>query len=776
MVGYKFTFTILINYDMLKRCIPLLLIAILSQLAIVNLFAVKAYPFPVTITQPDGTLVTVVLHGNEFHHFRTSDDGYLLKANAKGFLTYATLNAAGEVIESDVQAHNLQKRSLTELQFLKSVKKADILQETQSRPLKSNAFKTPSLPQKAFPSTGSPRSLVILVNFSDNSFVTSTPQVAFTNLLNQDSYSTNGGTGSARDYFMASTYGKFSPTFDVVGPYTLPHPLDFYGKNDASGNDTNDIQMVVDACTQAFNKGVDFAQYDTDNDGVVDNVFIYYAGYNEAEHGPANTIWPHRWAVYPASLFPSGSNYTGTVASVTFNGKRVFDYACTSELKGASGSNMCGVGTFCHEFGHVLGLPDYYDTAGTNLNTLNSWDIMDAGNYNNQGRTPPTYSVYDRFFLGYLVPQQESMPANLTLDPIYQGKTPPASTTNQAFLLSATTHNLSGTSPAPPEFFMLEYRQKTGWDTYLPAEGMCIWHIDYDQAAWDNNSPNVYTGTSQTLASHMRVYLVPPTGVGTTPPTTAFTTGSFTPTLWTGTDINRTLTNITKTATNVSFSFMSPTLLTTGSFTGYTTTLGAQSVAQSIDVTARNITGNLNLDFLNSTNFDIKLSTDASWSKNLSLVPVAGTINATVQVRFNPFVTGTLTDQLVLTNPGLTSANFNVSGTSTIGPNSPVIFVGKIDNSLSFSPTKLNSGNTKTINIQTTDLTDNLTLAVSGTDAAMFAVPATTITRDAANATGGFNITITYTPASIGNHSATLTVSGGGLIPAKVITLTGSGI
>jgi len=118
-VGYKFTFTILINYDMLKRCIPLLLIAILSQLAIVNLFAVKAYPFPVTITQPDGTLVTVVLHGNEFHHFRTSDDGYLLKANAKGFLTYATLNAAGEVIESDVQAHNLQKRSVTELQFLK---------------------------------------------------------------------------------------------------------------------------------------------------------------------------------------------------------------------------------------------------------------------------------------------------------------------------------------------------------------------------------------------------------------------------------------------------------------------------------------------------------------------------------------------------------------------------------------------------------------------------------------------------------------------------------
>ena len=164
-------------------------------------------------------------------------------------------------------------------------------------------------------------------------------------------------------------------------------------------------------------------------------LFIYYAGYNEAEHGPANTIWPHRWAVYPAALYPSGSNYAGTVASVTFNGKRVFDYACTSELRGASGSNMCGVGTFCHEFGHVLGLPDYYDTTGSQ-NTLNSWDIMDAGNYNNLGRTPPTYSVYDRFFLGYLIPEQESATANLTLNPIYQGKTPPANTTNQALIIN----------------------------------------------------------------------------------------------------------------------------------------------------------------------------------------------------------------------------------------------------------------------------------------------------------------------------------------------------
>ena len=436
---------------------------------------------------------------------------------------------------------------------------------------------------------------------------------------------------------------------------------------------------------------------------------------------------------------------------------------------------MCGVGTFCHEFGHVLGLPDYYDTSGSSNQTLGSWSIMDYGNYCNLGRTPPVYSVYDRFFLGWLTPEQKNTTAALILNPIYQSTTPPANTINQAFLLSATTHNLTGKNPSPNEFFMLEYRQKTGWDTYLPAEGMCIWHIDFNQTLWDDNSPNDYTGTTQTAASHMHVYLQPLSGSLTTPGT-AFTTGSFTPTLWNGADINRSLNNIAKTATNVTFSFMSPTMSTTGVFTGFTTTLGAQSAAQTITITAMNLPGNLNLNLQTGTNFDIKLSTDIAWSKSLSLIPAAGKIYDSIQVRYSPTLTGTQSDQLVLTNPGVTTSNFNVSGTATIGPNSPVIYAGKIDNSLAFAATKLNVANSKTINVQTTDLTDNLSLVLSGTDAGMFLVSATTVTKDAANGTGGFNITITYTPTAFGNHSATLTISGGGLITSKVINLSGSGI
>ena len=760
---------------MIKRIILVPFVLLLSQLIYLPTYAVKAYPYPLEVKQPDGTSVTIMLHGDEFYHYKTSHDGYLLKTNAKGYLTYATVNTLGEIVESEFIAKDASKRTSPEIKFLKTVNQTSMIQKTQSAPSKVKMMTTQSQPQKVFPLTGSPKSLVILVNFTDTAFVTPAPQTAYTNLLNQVGYSTNGGTGSARDYFMASSYGKFIPTFDVFGPVNLPHPMSFYGKNNTSGNDSNPLQMIIDACAAANTAGLDFTQYDTDNDGVIDNVFVYYAGYNEAEGGPANSVWPHRWGIYPRSIFPTGYNYTGTVASVTFNGKRLMDYACTSELKGNSGTNMCGVGTFCHEFGHVLGLPDYYDTSGMQSNTLGSWSIMDYGNYSNSGRTPPVYSVYDRFFLGWLTPEQESTAASLTLNPIYQGTTPPVNTTNQAFLLSATTHNLIGSNPSPNEFFMLEYRQKTGWDTYLPAEGMCIWHIDFNQTSWTDNVPNNYTGTTQTAASHMHVYLQPLSGSLITPGT-AFTTGSFTPVTWSGTDINRALTNITKTASNISFNFMPARMSSTGTFSGYTTTLGTPSTVQGITFSALNLTDNLNLSFQNSIHYEMKLATDVSWSKSLSIVPVSGSVTETVQVRYNPLATGTQTDQLSISSTGFNPATFSLSGNAILGPNSPVIFVGKIDNTIQFSPTKLYAGYTKKINLQGTDLNSDISLNVTGTDASMFSILPGLITKAAAIGAGGYVFTITYTPASPGNHTATLTISGGGMNPAKVITLTGSGI
>jgi immune inhibitor A len=632
----------------------------LSLFQVINypIQAVQAYPDPIIVTQPDGTTLTVYLKGNEFQHYQTTEDGYLLKQNNDGYYTYATINSSGRIEAGENIACEIKNRTAKTKQFLKTIPSSELLRTKIQGLQKSKMAVTENRPRRAFPVTGSGKSLVILVNFSDNSFLTPNPQTAFTNLLNQDGYSDNGGTGSARDYFMASSYGKFSPNFDVVGPYTLPQTLTYYGANDTAGYDLEAPQLIADACSAANAAGLDFKTYDVDNNGVIDNVFVYYAGYNEAEGAATNTIWPHRWAVQP------GYNYNGTAASVTYDGKVLEDYACTSELKGKSGSNMCGIGTFCHEFGHVLGLPDYYHTAA-NSTTLGTWSIMSSGNYNNQSRTPPTYSVYDRFYLGYLTPSQATTASDLSLSPIYQGKTEPVNTNNQAYLLSATTHNLSGNNPNPTEFFMLEYRKKTGWDTYLPAEGMCIWHIDYNQTAWNDNSPNNYSGTSgsQSPSSHLRVYLQPLIGSSTTPGT-AFSTGSFTPTTWSGTDINRAITAINKTSSEISFKIMG-------------------------------------------------------------------------------------------------------------GTPPPSLMVGKVDNLLQFPNTKTYATKTKTINIKTTSIITPLNLIITGTDAALFSVSSPTLTDTSANAINGVDITINYTPMTAGLHTAVLTISGGGLNPNRIITLSG---
>lgn len=757
-----------INKENIMRIIlKIVVVACAYFIGFQQLYAIKATPHPVTVTQPDGTTLTIRLQGDEFGNYRTTEDGYLLSQNDKGYYVYDLTNT--NIVDKTQQliARDVTKRSANESSLLRSISKADpaTIYAAKAQRAKPTGIQRITKVQKAFPLTGSPKSLVILVNFSDKNYVVSTPQVAYTNLLTQVGYSANGGTGSARDYFMSASMGKFSPTFDVVGPYTLPNNMAFYGKNDSNGDDSNPQQMIIDACTKANDAGLDFTQYDTDNDGMLDNVFVYYAGYNEAEGGPTNTVWPHRW----------------TLADKTtkFDGKTVYDYACTSELNSSTGSNMCGIGTFSHEFGHVLGLPDYYHTTA-NKNTLNDWTIMDSGAYNNNGRTPPNYSSYDRFFLGWLTPQQVNTSDDFTLLPLYQETTIPANTNQQTYLLSATSHNLNGGNPTPKEFFMVEYRKKTSWDTYLPGEGMLIWHIDYDQTAWDNNSPNNYTGTNQTASSHMRVYLQPLSG-NTSTPGAAFTIGAFTPTTWSGTNIGREITAIAKTPSNVTFKLMGgkagPTINVTGSVSEYSTYVGTPSSVQSITVSGTLLTENIALSLTDQSHFDIKLNTDINWGKTVSIPLTGSNASAVVNVRFNPTVSGNFSTILTMQSALAETKTLSISGIgiTPIDPNATAIVIGKVENALVFTATNLNLSKSKTLNIKTTDIISNLSIAITGTNASMFKASVTSLTKENANAIAGKNITITYQPTAIGTHTATLTISGGGLNPAKVITLTGEG-
>lgn len=736
--------------------------------------AVRAYPNPMVVIQPDGTRLTIKLLGDEHHHYRTTTDGFLIKADARGYYNYAIVDSLGNLIPGKVRAQDVGQRSSAEISYLLSLKKAPELTSTSlPQKIKSRTASTASLPQKAYPLSGSPKSIVILVNFADKSFSIASPQAAFTSLLDQSGYSTNGGTGSARDYFMADSYGKFAPNFVVVGPVTLPQTLDYYGKNNASGNDSNPVQMIVDACTAA-NAQVDFTQFDTDNDGVIDNVFVYYAGYNEAEGGPSNTIWPHRWGVYPKSLFPSGYNYTGSVQSITFDGKRLMDYACTSELRGNSGTNMCGIGTFCHEFGHVLGLPDYYDTSGNQAHTLDYWSIMDAGAYSNLGRTPPLYSAYDRFFLGWLTPQQIKASSRYYLLPSLQTTTAPATTSHQSYLLSADVHNLSGNNPLPSEFFMLEYRKKTGWDSFLPAEGMCVWHIDYNQNLWDLNVPNNYTGTTQTYISHMHVYLVPPTGVGTTPPTSAFTIGNFTPLTWSGVNFYGQINAINHTPDSIGFS-MNPAYSISDSLSPFFTTTGTASTLQHVRINGGAFASAMNLYFLNGQNFEIRPWGTTNWMKSLTLNPVADSLNQTIEIRYHPLTAGIHSEKLIFSSTGTPNDSISLSGIAQVAAvtGAPFISAGKIEQTIEFPVTKPGTVQVKTFLLKTTDLLSSISLSLSGTNSSFFSVSTSIIQKDSAN--NGTIVSISYQPQTTGNHSAILTISGGGLTPDRSINLTGSG-
>lgn len=399
------------------------LFAFLSIVVMAN--AVPADPTPFLYTLEDGTQVLAVLHGDEFYSYITDLEGNLLEG---------TIPSENEAL-SIRRAHRIQ-------------------QSVQAG--------------TGFPLTGSPKSVAILVNFSDVKFQYTRED--FVDLLNKSGYDRNGSTGSCRDYFIACSDSLFTPQFDVWGPFTVSGTMAKYGAQKGDDHDTDPGSAFIEACQLAREAGVDFSQYDTDGDGVIDNVFFYYAGNNQAEGGPANSIWPHQ------------SNLSGR--NVTLDGKLLASYACTSELRG-TGKTMCNIGTFCHEFGHVLGLPDFYDTQNSSHYTVGAWDIMAGGNYNNEGRTPPTYSGYERFYLGWRTPIQLQQPGRYEMAPLADG--------GDIYLIADGVHNLSPKNSSPSEFFMLEYRERVGWEEprgALTGTGILIWHIDYSAKEWGGNTVN----------------------------------------------------------------------------------------------------------------------------------------------------------------------------------------------------------------------------------------------------------------------------------------------
>lgn len=317
---------------------------------------------------------------------------------------------------------------------------------------------------------GTKKALVIFAEFANTAFAEGHDLDYYKNVVNGIGYSDNEYFGSVRDYFRAQSGGVFDIDFDVVGPCPLAKNRSYYGKNDYSGNDAHAGEMVAEACLWAHEQGIDFSQYDWDGDGEVDQVFVLYAGKGEADGGSTSTIWPHMFNL-------KQSDYG---KRILLDGVYVNTYACSCELNGSSGAN--GIGTFCHEFSHCMGFPDLYDTMYTyKWATMGSYDLMDMGSYNGSGFIPTGYSAYEKNECGWITMHDMT---DVTEDVTVEGLKP-ISEGGDAYVIRNKGNE--------DERYIVELRRNTGWDSSLPGEGVMITHLDFDQAAWDNNCPNTYT-------------------------------------------------------------------------------------------------------------------------------------------------------------------------------------------------------------------------------------------------------------------------------------------
>lgn len=437
--------------------------------------AVPAKPTPMVFTQPDGTTVTLKKIGDERRHMTITPDGFPVAVDAKGFYCYADLNENGELKATAVKALPLAELSTTDRQTINKIDAKKIRETLFSRPV-TDRYSAPmrmgshggiGLMDNAFIGRKELTGLVILVEYSDVKFSETCTREFFNEMLNSEGFNQFGATGSARDYFIDSSTDQFRPTFDIYGPITLANPMKYYGENDEKGSDKNPAGMIYDACI-GLDDQINFKDYDLDGDGYVDNVFVFYAGYGEASYGSANSVWPHQW------------NLTSAGLSLTLDGVKINKYACSNELSLDSSRKPVpdGIGTFVHEFSHVLGLPDLYATSSTGGNwTPGSWSVLDQGPYNNNSRTPPTYSIYERNALGWIDPIVIDGAESITLEAINKS--------NQGYLIPTSTKN---------EFFLIENRQQTGWDKYIPGHGMLVWHIDYNADVWRRNTVNNTSG------------------------------------------------------------------------------------------------------------------------------------------------------------------------------------------------------------------------------------------------------------------------------------------
>lgn len=414
-----------------------------------------ARPGLLTFTQPDGSTFQGRLSGDEFMSILTDDLGHALVQDKDGWYSYASYNADGTKSSSGVHVGDTASEDILSASLNIPYQTLSIIGGTKRR-IRGEIMAEKNIKRAAVKSSGSTdkAAVILLVQFSDYSMAHS--QADFDAMINSSGYSLNGSTGCAKDYFEDQVHGAYDFTFEVAPIVTVSGTQAYYGAHGSTDVDKYPEGIVAEACQLAYEQGLDFSRFDTDGDGEVDHVFVFVAGKDEADGGGDDCIWSHMWYLYD-----------GAGIKLELNGVIINNYAMSTEycLFDNGRFRFRTIGTFCHEFGHGLGLMDLYDTdytsSGGDCDPLwGSLNIMDAGNYNNSGMTPPSYSAIELDHLG--IGQCETLAlGEYVLEPVSE---------NGRYLRYDT--------PTSGEYYLIECRSDSGWDAYTGGSGLAIYHID----------------------------------------------------------------------------------------------------------------------------------------------------------------------------------------------------------------------------------------------------------------------------------------------------------